>query len=398
MAQAESSLENRTEGATAQKLSVLIDARKFFDGGIGVYIVNLIDALLLTSAKQIGLIVFEQDHPEIEKRYLINLSQIKFYQSACPLYSLSESTALLKGIPQEEYDLFHSPHFTLPMNLKIPSVVTVHDLIHILKPSGIGKPLAARIMIGMSLKRATRVLTVSNSSAADIRSYFSWIPNIKDKIAVIPNSLPKNLANYIKNPAEFLQQRFKLQGNYLLAVISNTKKHKGITDLLLAFNELKNISECVPSDLKLVLAGIGSEKMVADAELFSLINEIDDLRILGKITDYELSNLYAGAQALVVPSLIEGFCIPALEAKAQGVPVIARPVPALKEILDSHDIIAPDFDYSSFYAALESFFASSGEKRRRNSDSLQKYLERFSLTQNAAKLNDVYKLIIPAYV
>lgn len=74
--------------------------------------------------------------------------------------------------------------------------------------------------------------------------------------------------------------------------------------------------------------------------------------LVGFVPDKKLSALYRGAAAVLIPSLIEGFCLPAVEAMACGTPVIASPAGALPEIIGTAGIIA-DANEQSFLTAMK---------------------------------------------
>jgi glycosyltransferase involved in cell wall biosynthesis len=102
----------------------------------------------------------------------------------------------------------------------------------------------------------------------------------------------------------------------------------------------------------LVLAGYGIEQLQDSHELLRLIGDVEGVHVLGSVSPDELACLYKRAVALVVPSLTEGFCLPALEAQACGTPVICRPVPALMELVTEADVVAADFSIRSLTVAM----------------------------------------------
>jgi glycosyltransferase involved in cell wall biosynthesis len=86
------------------------------------------------------------------------------------------------------------------------------------------------------------------------------------------------------------------------------------------------------------------------------------ITIVGKLSEQDLLAYYQGARAVVIPSLIEGFSYPALEAHVLGAPVIARPVGAIPEILREYDTVAEDLSFGALVQALR-----QGLTKQRNS-------------------------------
>src|SRR5262249_37892995 len=86
-------------------------------------------------------------------------------------YSLAEQVRIPYALRREGVSLFHAPHYVLPPLVPCRSVVTIHDCIHLMFPEYLPGRLAhtyARMSIALAARRATRILTVSESSKRDI--------------------------------------------------------------------------------------------------------------------------------------------------------------------------------------------------------------------------------------
>ena len=148
--------------------------------------------------------------------------------------SWSASRACCAG---ERVDLFHAPHYVLPFALPCPAVVTVHDLIHLRFPEHHGRlALAyARWMIGRAVRQARRVLTVSESTAADLEREFG-AP--REKLVVAPNGVDERFRRDLSEAAVGATlARHELRPGYLLFV-GNPKPHKNLGRLLEAYARL----------------------------------------------------------------------------------------------------------------------------------------------------------------
>lgn len=344
---------------TLPHVRVLLDGRKIDGGGIGVYIKNLIGGL--STLENVALTVLvHPDKVELARR----AGALQTIEDTAKLYSIDELLFLRGRIDFSGYDIFHSPHYTLPYRIPIPTVVTVHDIIHITHPEKFYYPIVAKRLIRSALKRADKIITVSEATR---RGLEMLAPRAVKKISVIPNAvdpfflLETSMLESVPEESE--------RGDYIVATYSNAKPHKGLTDLLRAFESAKaRAGELFADDplrsrletLKLVLVGTGTESM-KNSEL------PPGVYAAGAVSIRELQRLYARALALVVSSKVEGFCLPVIEAQACATPVIARPIPAVLELMTTNDFVCEDLSIESLAKGIYRFF----ERRIRNPEYLE---------------------------
>ena len=269
-----------------------IDCRKMADFGIGTYVRGLVHALAELGGDE-EYVLFtprDADVPATMERVLVD----------APQYSVRELMVLGRAIAKARLDLFHSPHFVLPWT-SCPTVATVHDtiLVHYPPPRP-GASLYLSVMMRRTLRKSVRVLTVSEAAKQSIVEDFGPDPA---KIAVTPNGID----------AIFFEDGPRAKGRYFLYV-GNDKVHKNVPRLLEAFAQIR--------DAQLVLAGAPFEQY----------RGVPGVVTAGFVSIEELAALYRGAIALVIPSLEEGFGLPAAEAMACGAPVIASDIPSLREV------------------------------------------------------------------
>lgn len=324
---------------------VLIDARKLGHGGIGSYIANLVAGLVHSDPdSEVTLVVGNNSYRE----YAWHNRVRAIFDSAKP-YSVDEFIGLPRRIDFSQYDLFHEPHYTLPFGIPIPSVVTVHDLIHVTHPQRFFYPLIARRLIASSVKRASCVIAVSEATGRDLASYLAVTPETQKKIVIVPNTVDPELMlqAQLGRESELVQSIFA-RGPYLIAIISTDKPHKGLIDLLVAYSHLRRIEVRVP---RLVIAGLGVDfRSVTECAVQLGIG--DELTIAGALPRAELCALLHQSRGCIVPSLAEGFGLPVLEAQTLSIPVVMRPVAALCELATHADIVAEDFSIGSLAIAM----------------------------------------------
>lgn len=261
-----------------------IDARKIADFGIGTYIRNLLRELAAMGDQYVAFAPAGTALPPGVEHVVVD----------APHYSARELVAVGRAADRARLDLFHAPHYVVPFT-RVPLVVTVHDLIHLRDRSPL-KRMYARTMIGRAVRKARKVLTVSETVKREIEQTFGT-----QNVIVTPNGcdhLPGN-----GPPAA---------GNYFLYV-GNDKPHKNVG---IAVEAARRVG--------IELRQVGAARFVSDDELASL---------------------YRGAIALVMPSREEGFGLPALEAMRCGTAVITSTAPALVEVTaDAALHVAPHVD------------------------------------------------------
>ncbi|MCB0333568.1 MAG: glycosyltransferase, partial [Bdellovibrionales bacterium] len=209
-------------------LRVLVDARKICDGGIGVYTNNLICGLLDRDTRVSVL----GDPAKISE--MPWSSDVLCLPEYARPYSLDELFGLARRVDFTQYDIFHTPHYVLPFGIPIPSIVTIHDLIHIHFPEKVYYPWIASALLRSALKRASRVLTVSQATFQDLHRFVSGRHDLMQKISVVPNALDPYFLDH-EPSGDFVRSRFGITGHYFLAVSSMLKPHKGVRDLFEAF-------------------------------------------------------------------------------------------------------------------------------------------------------------------
>jgi glycosyltransferase involved in cell wall biosynthesis len=311
--------------------NILIDARKVGDGGIGTYIVNLVEGLLRFSSCRVTLLVFPAQ--ELPERWSEFRERLRVRVTKSGLYSLRELFLLPREIDWAEVSLFHSPHFTIPLYLPVPGVVTIHDLIQISHPERWFYPFVAGLYLRNALRVAKSVVAVSEATKRELLIQF---PRYRGSIRVIPNAIVEGVE---VNCSESSGRE------YLLAVVSNKKPHKGIERLLGAYRQFhRQLGSRCPD---LVLVGAGTTDL----------SDAPGVYCRGTVDASELNQLYAEASGLIVASTIEGFCLPVIEARLRGTPTISTPVPAVMELLGPSDFVSADFSVDALAAVMSDFWS-----------------------------------------
>lgn len=335
-------------------LRIVIDARKLHDYGIGTYVRNLVRQL----ARQCGDEWYGLVCRPADEAFVRALGpRFEPIVARAGHYSATEQVVIPWLVRQARADVFHAPHYVLSPLTHCPSVVTIHDCIHLRFPQYLpnrGAALYAKWMMRSAAHKARRVLTVSQASKDDILSYLD-VPAAK--VDVIYNALDERLADPpTDEDLSRVRQRFLLNAPFVLYA-GNIKPHKNVDRLIQAF---ATVRERVPGELKLLIIGDELSKYPNLRRLVHRHHLHAHVRFLGFVPDETLAALYRMASVFVFPSLYEGFGLPPLEAMACGTPAIVSDRSSLPEVVGDGGLIVPADDPAAWTRALEAVVGDGG--------------------------------------
>ena len=239
-----------------------------------------------------------------------------------------------KALKDTKPDLLHLTSFfevyylTMPQNIK--TIVTLHDLIPMLFPKWcFDNELAKKWYISRleKIKKCSKIITISNSAKEDIIKILR-VP--EDQVVVVYGGLDSRFKVISKENIEKVLKKYKIQGRYLLSV-GAPSRHKNMPRVFSAFKDY--ILQSGDSSLKLVVVCklLPFEEEVWNKEKLKLGIK-DNVVFTNFVSDQEMPAIYSGAEALLFPSLYEGFGLPILEAMACGIPVITSNVSSMPEV------------------------------------------------------------------
>jgi len=326
----------------------VIDARYVSSrpSGIGNYVAALI-ARLPALAPEARFRLWT--HPECPTP--VNAANVTTQVVPAPADGLRTLLRPAALAPLSPEDVVHFPYSLLGRGLPCARVVTIHDLMWLEHPDLVDfRPLMSRVRAGFyragmrkALRSATRLIAVSQATADRI---LAVSPSSSRRVRVIHNAAspafvaPTDLAASLRRAAELIGS----DAPYYL-VVGKNEPYKGHQLVLQAFAREARAGEL------LVLV----QRTRSGAGLSRLAQELgiaDRLRWLPTLSESELVTVVQAARALLQPSLVEGFGIPALEAMAAGCPVIASDTPALVEVLGGAGLHAQVGDVAGLAAAM----------------------------------------------
>lgn len=296
-------------------------------------------------------------------------------------------TLLPERILSGAYDVFHMMH--TGRDPGVPSgrlVVTVHDTVLLRWPEeGRAFPGAARV-----LRRCAAVLTVSEYSKGEIVSAYGTSP---DRVHVIPNGLDADRFNpeSATGATGEAQRLLGFDGPYVLYVGGFTPR-KNVRRLLEAFGALAAHQD-TPSDLRLVLAGTVVHGRTELSRALPPGYPMDRLTWLGHVPDDMLAPLYGRATLLAMPTLYEGFGMPAIEAQACGTPVLTSSTTACPEIAGPAAVLVDPTDVEGITDGMARLLRESPNMRTERVALGRQNARRFDWSVSAQAVADVYRRI-----
>jgi glycosyltransferase involved in cell wall biosynthesis len=271
---------------------------------------------------------------------------------------LGDLLRMTRAVRTDELDcfLFPSVYTYFPVS-RVPTVVGVHDVIAD-DFAGLTLPTRrARLLWWLkeylAVRRATRLFTVSEASRTAISGRFGLAP---EDVAIVPEAPDPVFRprTDVEIDRELPPLGLEPGGSFLLFA-GGISPHKNIDTLLDAYAALRRSGQELPV---LVLVGELERDPFFSAtdkvrERITQLGLERQVRLPGFVSDEALACLYSGATAVVLPSLAEGFGLPAVEAAACGAPVVLSDLPAHRETLGAAGLFFPPTDVGALTRALE---------------------------------------------
>lgn len=356
-----------------------IDARLWQQTGVGRYIRNLaINVLRLDKKNTYVIFILPKDEDLISSE-LTKFSNVKLVNADVSWHTISEQLKFPGIIKKQKLDLMHFTYFSVPILYSGKFVITIHDLIihHYSTGKASTKSLPVyhlkrffyKKIVQVSAGKAKKIIAVSKATKHEIIDHLNVSP---DKVEVIYEGVTE-LGTGISSKINF---------PYILYV-GNLYPHKNVERVLVAFSKSTK-----PSGAKFVIVGKRD---------FFRKNTEDKVRELGiekeviftnEISDNLLNSYYSQASATIVPSLMEGFGLPALEAMKNNCLVICSDIPSLVEVCEGAAIYFDPNDTSSIKEAIEKSFEA---KYKNKIEEGKKRVALFSWKNMAKQTLDIYE-------
>jgi len=259
-------------------------------------------------------------------------------------WALGELAQLPVAATRAGVDLLHSPANFAPVAGSFARVVTLHDLQHLALPELISpaRRIATHALLRAAAQRADRIITGSDAARREI---VRELPTIADRIETIPHGVvpPAPLGRLSEDAA---RRALGLAQRQVVLAVSTDLPHKNLEGLVDAFSLIAAADRPL-----LVIAGARTDgPHLRDAAAALGIER--DVRLLGFVSLEQRDALYRMAAGVVVPSLYEGFGLPALEAMSYGAPLACSAIPPLREVVGDAALRFPPGDAAAMATAI----------------------------------------------
>lgn len=270
--------------------------------------------------------------------------------------------------------VIHAPFNWAPWWSHTPTIVTVHDLAWERVPETFPASFRwyARLFTRRSVRRAQRVISVSDATGRDLKELYG-VPAAK--LTTIPNGVDRDHA--VARPRE----------PFILAV-GEFEPRKRIAELVDGHRAYFAAAPSTPPPCRLVVVGAGGSDETHVNELAG-----PECEMLGRVDDATLTDLYRTATLLVYPSSYEGFGLPVLEAMAHGCPVLIARNSSLPEVGGDAALYLDDPTPAGIRGALTGALTDRTALAARGARSVE-HAARFDWDRVARETLDVYRDLV----
>lgn len=282
--------------------------------------------------------------------------------------------------------LLHSPNYSIPLLFSGPTIITIHDLSVCLfaQTHPWLRRLKHNLLLSPLIKRASKIITVSENSKKDVKKLFG-IP--EEKIAVIYHGVssdfhPISDQNYL----ESIRRKYNLP-HYFILYVGTLEPRKNIPTLLKAFSLLRNKKNVKH---KLVIVGKKGWQYKEIFDALEKLNLKNDVVFTGYLPEEDLPAIYNLADLFTYPSLYEGFGLPPLEAMACGCPVITSNTSSLPEVTGNAALLVNPHSRREIYEGMDAILSNHKLRNRFIEDGIEQS-RKFSWEETARRTLKVYE-------
>lgn len=301
--------------------------------GVCRHAVNLAKCLATSpTIERITLIVGHWQRNYFQTAFNFNSHKIQTIDIDIDNRSISRNLWFLFGLPkvikQLQPDLLHLS-FPLPFFRKqfaIPVVSSIHDFYAYDYPENFGYPNVwfNQWFLKQSIRNSDRLACVSQTTLTQLRNYFP-------KVNQTPASVVYNFVDFDRGQPTAPFNSALTESSPFLLCVAQHRKNKNI-DLLICAYQQQLKTGALPTESRLVLVGSEGPETTAILDLVSACKLQDQVIFLSGISDAELRWLYKNCLLFAMPSAIEGFCLPLVEAVSAGCRIVCSDIPIFREL------------------------------------------------------------------
>ncbi|MDO8608990.1 MAG: glycosyltransferase family 1 protein [bacterium] len=333
-----------------------IDARLYFQTGVGTYLRNFLFYLqnITPSNIQFYVYVLKKDSNKIQ----FENSQFIKREVDYKWHTFGEQIGFLNVLNKDKLDLMHFTYFSSPILYKRPFISTIHDVTPLLfstgKASTKNKYLYAlkhfffKIVLNNQVRNSLQIITPTKTVKKQLINIYG--KNIEDKIIPVYEGINRELIESKEN-----SNLTNLYKSSFFIYVGNFYPHKNVEKLVRAFSKIK-------TETKLILIGPDDFFTKKLSELIKTLCMNDKIVFYHNAETQDLKFFYQNALALIHPSLSEGFGLPIIEARYFQCPIIASNIPVFQELLVDRYVQFDPMNEDSIQNAINSFLKLNHKK------------------------------------
>lgn len=354
--------------------------------GVGSHVGSLVESVGRARPNQKVSVFLTKDAPHLSEPNLIEI-RAPFPTPNEYVRAFWEQTIVPWQVDRRGIDLYHSPNFVLPIGLRVPSVVTIHDLTF-LDPSlhRWTSHHYLRIMVASALRKANAVIAVSEYTRQQVEKQY---PETHDRLHVIYQGFRRDIQRPYPAEVENFLHAEDIHYPYVLFV-GTIEPRKNIPRLIAAFEQAVRAADL---EHHLYLVGGWGWKSREAQEALRSSSIADRIHSAGYLASKVLPLYYAGADLFVYPSTEEGFGLPPLEAMVCGTPVITSNSSSLPEVVGDAAITVDPYDVEAIASAMVSVLTDAQLQARLRDAGLERS-QRFSWAQSAEEHLRLYESVL----
>ncbi len=364
-------------------MKIGIDARFWNQTGVGRYTRNLVKNLQEIDKKNdYVLFVRKVDKKSVLKE--LKSKRFKFVIADINWHCLKEQINFPKIIKKENVDLMHFPYFSVPVFYREPYVITIHDLI--IDHYSTGKATTLPLPLYLFKKLCYKVV-IKNASR---KALSIIVPSEATKKEVIKILKPNPSKIFVTFEGSEIKGDIKTNWDYkkkYFLYVGNAYPHKNLDALIEAFKNIRNQF----SDVSLYLVGKEDYFYEKLKEKLRKTKYKDSIVFTGSISDKKLEELYQNALGLVMPSLMEGFGLPALEAISNKCLVVSSDIPSIREICKDDAVYFNPFDVYDMQEKLKEVYKKGKRGFKTKIENAYKRSKLFSWKKTAIQTYKIYE-------
>jgi glycosyltransferase involved in cell wall biosynthesis len=301
-----------------------------------------------------------------------------------------EQTVLPVELLRERVDLLHALGFVSPFGWRGKTVVTVYDLSFLRFPEVFNR--SNRFYLGTftppSLRRADRVITISESTRQDVIDLCGVAP---ERVTPILLAADERFKPATPDAIAAFRERHGLPKRYIL-YLGTLEPRKNVETLVKAYARLR---EQGSDDHILVLAGGKGWQYDSIFEQVRALGLTDSVRFPGFVPADEQALWYSSATVFAFPSRFEGFGLPLLEAMACGTPVVSSWASSLPEVVGDAGLLVDPSDVDGLSSALRQLMEDESQRQTLAAAGLAR-ARTFSWQRMASETVQLYREVLQA--